>query len=83
MSAGASSVSVVLALETEAVASAMVSMAFAVPEVAYPAAEDVTSSMGAPTVATLPMAVGKLWGRSWVVLEIWRVEEACFGWQAP
>eukprot|EP00061_Rhincodon_typus_P001817 g15863.t1 len=37
-----------------AVASAAVLMAFAVLEVVYPAAEDVTSSVGAPKVATWP-----------------------------
>eukprot|EP00061_Rhincodon_typus_P001256 g14196.t1 len=55
---GASLVSMVLASEMEAVASAAVSMAFAIPEVVNPAAEDVTSSVGAPTVATWPMAAG-------------------------
>eukprot|EP00061_Rhincodon_typus_P002166 g16797.t1 len=56
---------VVLASETEAVASALVSMVFAVPEVVYRAAEDVMSSVGALTVATWPMAAGTLWRRSW------------------
>eukprot|EP00061_Rhincodon_typus_P001638 g15351.t1 len=62
---GASSVSMVLASEMGAVASAALSMAFAVPEVVYLAVEDVTSSVGVPTVATWPMAAGTLWGRSW------------------
>eukprot|EP00061_Rhincodon_typus_P000837 g12929.t1 len=65
VTAGASSASVVLASEMEAVASAAVLMAFAVLEVGYPAPADVTSSMGAPKVATWPMAAGTLWGRSW------------------
>eukprot|EP00061_Rhincodon_typus_P000424 g11657.t1 len=58
---GASSVSVVLVLEMEAVT--LAAMVLAVPEVVYPAVEDVTSSVGAPTVATWPMAAGTLWGR--------------------
>eukprot|EP00061_Rhincodon_typus_P001028 g13506.t1 len=73
---GASSVSMALASEMEVVASAAVSMAFTVLEVVYPAAEDVTSSMGAPTVATWPVVAGTLWGRSWIGLGIWGVEEA-------
>eukprot|EP00061_Rhincodon_typus_P002709 g18260.t1 len=57
--ADAASMSVVLLVsETEATVSAAVSMAFAVLEVVYPAA-DVTSSVG-----TL-MAAGTLWARFW------------------
>eukprot|EP00061_Rhincodon_typus_P000446 g11731.t1 len=55
--AATSSMFVLSALETEAAASAAVSMALAVPEVAA----DVTSSLetvGAPKVATWPMAAG-------------------------
>eukprot|EP00061_Rhincodon_typus_P003855 g21131.t1 len=59
VSAGASLMSVVLASETEAA----VSMVFAVPEVAYPAA-DVMSSMGALTMASGGgHIVGKVLGR--------------------
>eukprot|EP00061_Rhincodon_typus_P001337 g14496.t1 len=62
-----------------AVASAAVSMAFADPEVVYPAAEDVTSSMGAPTVATWAMAAGTLWGSSWVGLGFGRWRKPVLG----
>eukprot|EP00061_Rhincodon_typus_P000472 g11817.t1 len=59
--AAASSMSVLSASETEAAASAAVLMVLAVLEVAYQAVADVTSSVetvGAPKVATWPMATG-------------------------
>eukprot|EP00061_Rhincodon_typus_P001382 g14647.t1 len=62
---GASSVSMVLVLVSEMEGVASAAMAFAVPEVGYPAVADVTSSVGSQTVASWPMAVGTLWGRSW------------------